>query len=358
MAARDARSSLISQLRLCKHTSQATLSHSRTHAHCSFSTLHIPISITTYSPVSKPYSDFIADHLLHLRNIASPKLRNLETMRPQGTGRKRDAFLNRVRRLGHWARGSAPANTGAAAFTTTVLSGAAGQNNMATRSNPAPTLSLQLPTTAPTLSPPLPTTAPTLPPQLPTITPILSPQLPATTVTSNTQALTLWDKAISNCTQSPAERKMLSDIISEKDISQINSNLEIIADRIRRNEQGRLGEMGKKILKWVDRFKGIGDVIDQFDPAHAALPWAGFLLLLQVELNPQSPQLILSKQLILVIDSSGWTSMKQWLRSWPRWRRLPTSFTCACYMSIHISMNKRKLRNTWRVQCSDSTQQS
>ena len=43
--------------------------------------------------------------------------------------------------------------------------------------------------------------------------------------------------------------------------------------------------VGMKILRWVDKFKQIGDTIVQYDPVHAALPWAGFRFLLQVDLN-------------------------------------------------------------------------
>ncbi|KAF5568178.1 het-E-1 heterokaryon incompatibility protein [Fusarium phyllophilum] len=36
-----------------------------------------------------------------------------------------------------------------------------------------------------------------------------------------------------------------------------------------------------KIIHWLDRVKGIGDVISSFDPVHAALPWATFRFVLQ-----------------------------------------------------------------------------
>ncbi|KAF2796410.1 hypothetical protein K505DRAFT_415804, partial [Melanomma pulvis-pyrius CBS 109.77] len=41
----------------------------------------------------------------------------------------------------------------------------------------------------------------------------------------------------------------------------------------------------EKIVRWVDTFKQIGDVAVQYDPAHAALPWAGIRFLLQVTVN-------------------------------------------------------------------------
>ena len=48
-----------------------------------------------------------------------------------------------------------------------------------------------------------------------------------------------------------------------------------------------LRDVGMKILWWVYTFKEIGDIIVQNDPAHAALPWAGFRFLLQVCVGKQ-----------------------------------------------------------------------
>lgn len=38
----------------------------------------------------------------------------------------------------------------------------------------------------------------------------------------------------------------------------------------------------EKIVAWVDKFKQIGDQVVQYDPGHAALPWAGVRFFLQV----------------------------------------------------------------------------
>lgn len=43
-----------------------------------------------------------------------------------------------------------------------------------------------------------------------------------------------------------------------------------------------LRDLFSKIVVWIDRFKDIGDVVVQYDPVHAALPWAGVRFLLQV----------------------------------------------------------------------------
>jgi hypothetical protein len=38
----------------------------------------------------------------------------------------------------------------------------------------------------------------------------------------------------------------------------------------------------EKVVKWVDKFKEVGDNAIQYDPAHAALPWACVRFFLQV----------------------------------------------------------------------------
>ncbi|KAH6670150.1 hypothetical protein B0J14DRAFT_517196 [Halenospora varia] len=40
-----------------------------------------------------------------------------------------------------------------------------------------------------------------------------------------------------------------------------------------------------KIVKWIDLFKQVGDTAIQYDPVHAALPWAGVRFLLQIAIN-------------------------------------------------------------------------
>lgn len=43
-----------------------------------------------------------------------------------------------------------------------------------------------------------------------------------------------------------------------------------------------LRDVAAKIVLWLDKFKSIGDVVVNFDPIHASLPWAGVRFLLQV----------------------------------------------------------------------------
>jgi hypothetical protein len=40
-----------------------------------------------------------------------------------------------------------------------------------------------------------------------------------------------------------------------------------------------------KITKWIERFIAVGDVAIQYDPGHAALPWAAVRFILKVSYN-------------------------------------------------------------------------
>jgi hypothetical protein len=42
-------------------------------------------------------------------------------------------------------------------------------------------------------------------------------------------------------------------------------------------------DIGMKVLKRIDMFKQIDNVIIQYSPGHASLPWAAFRFLLMVE---------------------------------------------------------------------------
>src|ERR1700733_3526647 len=44
-----------------------------------------------------------------------------------------------------------------------------------------------------------------------------------------------------------------------------------------------LRDLFEKIVVWVDKFKEVGDNAVQYNPTHAALPWAAVRLVLQVQ---------------------------------------------------------------------------
>lgn len=47
-----------------------------------------------------------------------------------------------------------------------------------------------------------------------------------------------------------------------------------------------LKDEAEKIVRWLDRFKAVGDIAVNADPVHAGLPWAGIRLLLEVRPDP------------------------------------------------------------------------
>ena len=120
---------------------------------------------------------------------------------------------------------------------------------------------------------------------------------PISTAAGSVRAQPLWGKAIDSDELSPQERKTLTDIGFGVDSGEMASAVRSMTEKILNEKKGELWkakfreeevvlrDIGMKILRWVDKFKQIGDIIVQFDPVHAALPWAGFRFLLQVGLN-------------------------------------------------------------------------
>lgn len=47
----------------------------------------------------------------------------------------------------------------------------------------------------------------------------------------------------------------------------------------------RLWDVLDKVMQWVNKFKTIGDVAVQYDPGHAALPWAAIRFVLQASVS-------------------------------------------------------------------------
>lgn len=57
--------------------------------------------------------------------------------------------------------------------------------------------------------------------------------------------------------------------------------------RNKKGEEVILRDVFAKIVTWVDKFKQVGDTIVQYDPVHAALPWAAVRFVLQIAVNDQ-----------------------------------------------------------------------
>jgi hypothetical protein len=85
--------------------------------------------------------------------------------------------------------------------------------------------------------------------------------------------------------------------------------------RKRNGEVVFIRESLDQVVEWVRRFREVGDVVMQYDPAHAALPWAGCRLLLQVcqefelSLLPLTVVIIINQ--IAVNDSETYGAMTE-----------------------------------------------
>lgn len=101
----------------------------------------------------------------------------------------------------------------------------------------------------------------------------------------------LWHIALSRL---PAEKQITlkSGLVSSKsfDVQALTSVVaqaqqQVLSRRWRvRTPHGEVAvrDVFDKIVSWVNKFIAIGDSAVQYDPTHAALPWAAFRLVLQV----------------------------------------------------------------------------
>ncbi|KAL5355017.1 hypothetical protein BJX96DRAFT_170269 [Aspergillus floccosus] len=103
----------------------------------------------------------------------------------------------------------------------------------------------------------------------------------------------LWKVALNSL---PEEDRSRVDFQSPN--LQVLSELhELTTKEIQRAEQGRhrfkrkngqrviVKDLFAKVAKWVDHFKQVVDVAVQYDPGHAALPWAGVRFLLEIAVS-------------------------------------------------------------------------
>jgi hypothetical protein len=124
---------------------------------------------------------------------------------------------------------------------------------------------------------------------------------PRAAATSSTGPQPLWVAAISKLDSH--ERATLKDFL-EADLREVTPILEDIRNETKQIVDAKrekawkitlmgkdvvLRDVGMRILQWVDKFKDIGSIAVQYDPGHAALPWALFRFLLQVGSNTRHP---------------------------------------------------------------------
>ena len=130
------------------------------------------------------------------------------------------------------------------------------------------------------------------------------------TVPQSNASTNLWTEAID---QLPAEHKhginfaqyekidVLKDLREKAETSRNQFMISRWKYTRKSGETVIIRDVLEKFLRWIDMFKGIGDVAIQYDPTHATLPWAGIRLILQIALND-------TNKMSLVMEDLTWIS--------------------------------------------------
>ena len=79
----------------------------------------------------------------------------------------------------------------------------------------------------------------------------------------------------------------VDDVISSAKHLQDTCQSKLWRYKNRKGEEIILRDVCAKIVVWVNKFKEVGDTIVQYNPVHAALPWAAVRFLLQISLSDQ-----------------------------------------------------------------------
>lgn len=118
----------------------------------------------------------------------------------------------------------------------------------------------------------------------------------AASASSPIQSLTgsLWDKAFNRLDESlksnlgqarTHKRDILAAVLRAAEDKRDKSLQGSWKVKLPNRETVIVRDVLEKITRWVVRFKEIGDIAVQYDPAHASLPWAAVRFLLQVTVN-------------------------------------------------------------------------
>jgi hypothetical protein len=107
------------------------------------------------------------------------------------------------------------------------------------------------------------------------------------TATSIVKAQSLWSTAFDSNELDDQERETLKVIDFQVNADESVSKARSSAENLLKDKKENAPKI-EKLLNWMDRFKEIGDIVVQFDPVHAALPWAAVRLLLKVDYTARS----------------------------------------------------------------------
>ncbi|KAI5811985.1 hypothetical protein BZA77DRAFT_153086 [Pyronema omphalodes] len=106
------------------------------------------------------------------------------------------------------------------------------------------------------------------------------------TAASITISRSLWSKAFYH-EDLDDQRTKLADIGIQADAQKSVTEARFFVDNSLKNSKTKAWKIDK-LLNWLDKFKEIGDIVVQYDPAHAALPWAAFRFILKICVQQQN----------------------------------------------------------------------
>ena len=93
----------------------------------------------------------------------------------------------------------------------------------------------------------------------------------------------LWDIAVTKLSDKEKARLDLSSTVKlDELLSDVKSRIQECKQRQWTVKRIVLRDVFTKIAKWIEKFIDVGDVAVQYDPGHAALPWAAVRFLLTV----------------------------------------------------------------------------
>ncbi|KAL2069304.1 hypothetical protein VTL71DRAFT_15642 [Oculimacula yallundae] len=106
----------------------------------------------------------------------------------------------------------------------------------------------------------------------------------------------LWGKALKNL--KPADQLVIRETSTSSDRLQVMQDvLSLAQDSEQKSLKMRwtwktsngevviVRDLFAKMVTWIEKLKGVGDTLVQYDPGHAALPWAAARLILQASIN-------------------------------------------------------------------------
>ena len=114
---------------------------------------------------------------------------------------------------------------------------------------------------------------------------------PVTPITTAATLPDLWDNAFKALKEKDKQnvdfqradkRAILVDVLKEVQSKKRDCLARRLKYKRSNGDSVHLYDVCEKIVIWVNKFKEIGDVAMQYDPGHAALPWAAIRFLLQV----------------------------------------------------------------------------